>query len=423
MLAALNRPQDGASLAVFRIAFGLVMLIGTCRYWAKGWIDSILVAPRFHFHYAGFRWVEPLAGAGMYLVFALMAASALGMLFAAVYRVAAWVFFATFTYVELCEKAAYLNHYYLVSLLALLLALFPSRPRSVPRFVLSAFRLQLGIVYFYAGLAKVSHDWLIDAQPLRIWLGARSDLPWVGPLLEMSSVAHAAAWLGMLFDLSAPWLLSFQRTRLPAYLALVAFHLATALLFPIGVFPWLMIASASLFFDPSWPRRLPIVGKLLEPANLGSRPAPLSNWSSFALAGYFLLQGALPARHLLYPGSPNWTDDGFRFAWRVMLIDKVGSVQFRVQARRSAHSVTIEPNAYLTPFQERMIAQSPDMMVELAQRIGADQRGKYGAPVAVYADAWVAMNGRPSQRLLNPAVDLMLIDWSDSGSLSQVLAR
>ena len=39
------------------------------------------------------------------------------------------------------------------------------------------------MVYVFAGLAKLNADWLLDAQPLRIWLAARSDLPIVGPLL------------------------------------------------------------------------------------------------------------------------------------------------------------------------------------------------------------------------------------------------
>jgi hypothetical protein len=35
----------------------------------------------------------------------------------------------------------------------------------------------------------------------------------------------------------------------------VVFHVLTSVLFPIGIFPWLMIALTPIFFDPSWPRR------------------------------------------------------------------------------------------------------------------------------------------------------------------------
>ena len=38
--------------------------------------------------------------------------------------------------------------------------------------------------------------------------------------------------------------------------AIVVFHVVTWRLFPIGVFPWLMIAASTVFFAPDWPRKL-----------------------------------------------------------------------------------------------------------------------------------------------------------------------
>ena len=43
------------------------------------------------------------------------------------------------------------------------------------------------------------------------------------------------------------------RVRLPAYAAAVVFHVATWLLFNIGMFPWIMVVSALVFFTPDWP--------------------------------------------------------------------------------------------------------------------------------------------------------------------------
>jgi len=407
---ALNRPIDSAFLAAFRSAFGVLMFIGAYRYWAKGWIDSILIAPAFHFHYEFFGWVAPLRGVGMYVVFLAMACSALGMAFGSWRRIASGVFFLIFTYVELCEKAAYLNHYYLVSLLALLLAFMPEGTARVPRFVLLALRLQIGLVYFFAGVAKISTDWLIHAQPLKIWLRANSDFPLFGSLLEAPGVAHAAAWLSMLLDLTAPLWLSLRSTRRFAYLAILGFHSATACFFPIGIFPWLMVLAATVFFEPGWPRRVPGLARFFSQPIDPQPRAGLCPVGAFALAAYFCLQLLLPLRHLRYPGSANWTDEGFRFAWRVMLIDKVGSVHFRLKLPGSGQRVSVEPKAFLTPFQERMMAQSPDMIVELAQHVAADYQRRFGQFPAVYADAWAAMNGRPSERLLDPNVDLTTLD-------------
>ena len=46
----------------------------------------------------------------------------------------------------------------------------------------------------------------------------------------------------------------FKRTRVVAYAALVVFHVLTGALFPIGMFPVIMIVSALVFFPPDWPR-------------------------------------------------------------------------------------------------------------------------------------------------------------------------
>ena len=56
---------------------------------------------------------------------------------------------------------------------------------TAPAWTINIFKLQLGIVYFFAGLAKLNPDWLFDAMPLRIWLPANAHLPVIGWLLEL----------------------------------------------------------------------------------------------------------------------------------------------------------------------------------------------------------------------------------------------
>ncbi len=40
----------------------------------------------------------------------------------------------------------------------------------VPRFTIDTIKIIIGILYVYAGLAKINSDWLLEAQPLRTWL-------------------------------------------------------------------------------------------------------------------------------------------------------------------------------------------------------------------------------------------------------------
>ncbi|HEY1099264.1 MAG TPA: HTTM domain-containing protein, partial [Myxococcota bacterium] len=114
---------DAASVAVFRAAFGLLMFVATLRFMARGWVDEILAAPSFHFTFSGFSWVRPLPQPWLDVQYVVMATAALCIGLGVRVRLAAGVFFVLFTWAELVEKAAYLNHYYFVSLVALLLTI------------------------------------------------------------------------------------------------------------------------------------------------------------------------------------------------------------------------------------------------------------------------------------------------------------
>src|SRR5690606_6757465 len=108
----------------------------------------------------------------------------------------------------------------------------------------------------FAGFAKANADWLLHAQPLRIWLGSHTGMPVLGPLFRLEETAILMSWGGFLFDTSVPWLLLMRRTRPYAYVALIGFHTLVGVLFPIGMFPVIMIVAALVFFPPGWPRAL-----------------------------------------------------------------------------------------------------------------------------------------------------------------------
>jgi hypothetical protein len=397
LLAALNAPIDSASLRVFRAAFGSLMVIAAARFFAHGWIDADYRVPHHFFHYWGFGWVRPLPLAAMYAVYAVTALAGLFVALGKYQRGAAAIFGVLFTYAHLIDKSNYLNHYYLVSLLALLLTIVPLDRRGPARaWMLWVFRFQIAVVYVFGGMGKIGSDWLLEGEPLRVWLAANAELPVLGRFFHYRGVALAFSWAGLLFDLGIVPLLLWRRTRVPAYALVIVFHVLTALLFHIGMFPWIMTAAATLFFDPSWPRRF------WNPRDGDSSPE--IGRSGLALFGiYAALQILLPLRHLLYPGNTLWTEEGFRFSWRVMLIEKSAELEYAV-VDRSGRRTYVSPREYLTPFQTRMASTQPDMILELAHMIADDHR-KDG-PVQVFADAQVSFNGRMRGKMIDPNVDL-----------------
>jgi vitamin K-dependent gamma-carboxylase len=420
-------PVDGASLAAFRILFGLLMVCAMVRFAAKGWIKELYLDPAYHFSYWGQTWIRAPGTWGTYALFAAIGLAALGIALGWRTRFSALAFALLFGYVELIDKTTYLNHYYFITVAALWLCILPAgrafslsgrgtshEVGSVPAWTLWALRAQVGLVYFFAGIAKANPDWLLHAQPLRLWLNARSDMPWIGPFLSTPLAAYGASWAGLCFDLSAPFLLLWPRTRKFAFAAVIVFHAATWVLFPIGMFPWIMIASATVFFEPDWPRRFARLSSRTAPV-AQTRLPPSSGFRPALFAAILLLawQSAAPLRSLLYPGDARWSERGFRFSWRVMLVEKLGTVTYTVEDADGSRS-EIDPAAYVTPLQNRMMAYAPDMIRQCAEWIAEDLRHKGKRPVAVYADARVTLNGRPSRALIDPSANLLeepLASW------------
>ena len=282
---------------------------------------------------------------------------------------------------------------------------------TVPAWTLYSVRLQLVLVYFFAGVAKLNPDWLFAAQPLRIWLRANTELPIIGGLFDYVWVAYAMSWAGLLYDLTIPLFLLWRKTRPFAYLVVIAFHVLTALLFPIGMFPWIMLVSTLIFFSVEdyraalgWLRVPGMMSRLtsspLSRASFSKSKRISSSLTPLVLSLFFIFQIGMCLRHYAYPGSVLWHEQGYRFSWRVMLAEKTGSATFRIT--QDGNTQTVYPSEYLTPQQVKQMSFQPDMILQFAHLLASEA----GGDAQVYADVWVSVNGRPSERLVDPDIDL-----------------
>ena len=414
---ALMTDKPIAPLAVLRIAFGVIMLISTIRFIARGWVRDFYIAPKFHFPFYGFEWLRPLPAMGMYGVFGLMALTALFIAAGLFYRASVFTFFCCFLYTELLDKTYYLNHYYFVSIITFLLLWVPAhryfsldtlrhpslKRTHVPAWTIWIFQAQCCLVYFFAGLSKLTPDWLLQAMPLKIWLPANGNLPLIGPLLTQTWVAYAFSWFGALFDLSIGFLLLYRPTKKIAYVFVVLFHVLTGLLFKIGMFPYIMIAVTLIFVVPTGGATSANPGN---PAALPNDRRPAPRLTLTLLTIYFGLQILLPFRFLLYPGKLFWTEQGYRFSWRVMLMEKSGTGFFYVTDPATGRRGEVDNARFLTPLQERMMATQPDMILQYAHYLSSIyQRQGVTNPVVTVED-YVTLNGSGSRLYIDSTVNL-----------------
>lgn len=401
LMVAASQPVDAASIAVFRMCFGAIAFWEVCRYFQHGWISRYWEEPTFHFHYTGFGWVRALPAPGMQVLWGVLGVAALGIAAGALYRVAAIVFAVGFGYSFLVEAGHYLNHFYLMALLAALLAVIPAHrlwsvdawarrwpPNlAAPAWSLWLVRFQVGVLYVGGGIAKIDPDWL-RGEPLGTWLGMSHPLAGI-----------VAAWSGLVFDLLIVFAVWWRRTRMLGLAIALIFHAINSQIFTIGVFPFLAFTALLIFCPPDWPR----LGRRSRPRDAVPDRLP-TGWAIVA-AVYVAAQILIPLRHLAMPGRAAWTEAGHTFSWHMKLRDKDGAVTFKVVDPTTHELQLVAPETELADWQWSDLAGRPELIRQFAHHL-ADERTHRGVRPHVYALTSVSLNGREPQELVDPEIDL-----------------
>lgn len=408
----LNAPVNGASLGIFRIAVGLIMAL-------EAWVLCLPSASfngkiplqifytgadvKFHFIYPGFHWLPVFSSHGFEVVVALQAISGVLLALGLASRLSSLVLFLCWGYLFAIEstRTYWQSYHYLELLTTFLLVWMPAgrrfsldawiarrwrRPRpgsrqktppsagrlppaatTVPFWTLFLLRGQLLIAYFYGGVAKLTADWLLDAQPVKYFLvQARwlhdygthlspGHLAFFKRFLQSNELAYFFSWTGAAFDLSVGFLLLFRRTRIFGMVLMFIFHTTNhfVLFENIDLFPLLGFLTATIFLDPDWPERFwrwiqhprlskpdwgwlvggavlfPLVGAALGWKLRPTSPA-LSGRDSgvgfqlgrrafvvISVCAWLLWQGLVPTRRYLVGADTRFTWEGLSFSWRL----------------------------------------------------------------------------------------------------------
>ncbi|QEG43183.1 Vitamin K-dependent gamma-carboxylase [Roseimaritima ulvae] len=419
------RPVDAASVTFFRVSFAALMVAWAWNYLASGRVTDLYVSPQFHFTYAGFQWLQPWPGDGMYWHFIGLMGLALMILCGCFYRTAALLFAIGFSYVFLLERTNYQNHYYLVLLISWMLPWLPLnrmlsvdairkpalQSSTVPAWVLTLLRFQIAIPYIYGGIAKWTPDWILG-QPMEMFLSTKGDLPIVGGWLATPGVGLLMSWSGMIFDLAIVPALLIRRTRPYAFVLCIAFHVTNSILFSIHVFPWLMIAASTLFFTPAWPRRL-LSAPQLDVANHSSWRGSRRQWTAVvAILVFAVFQISWPLRSRLNQEPTSWSERGHLFSWRMMLRAKEVGIGFAVFDPATQAVANVDHKQFLSREQSEKFARDPQLVLQMAHFIADKFEQEMGRRPQVHAFVLASLNGRKPQLMLDPNQDLASVSAS-----------
>lgn len=419
LIRSLSIPKHIASIAFFRISFGLLMLWEVSRYFKYDWIQRQFISPTYFFTYDGFSWLRAWPGNGMYIHFYLLGLLSLFITVGFLYRISITLFFLGFTYIFLLDKTHYLNHFYLISLLSFLLLFIPAhsyysvdsllfkkaRRKTLPYLYLFVLQIQIAIPYFFGGIAKINSDWL-KGEPMRSWLPmSTKESGLFNNILEHTYSPWIFSYGGLLFDLFIIPALLWKPTRLIAFTIAVIFHLTNAYIFSIGIFPWFMILATTIFFKPDWCKA--ILDKIPPFHSLKSikiKRKDVNQLLLLAMSIYIVVQLIMPIRHFIIPGNVHWTEEGHRYSWHMKLRTKSAINVFFVTDETGQKTKVLLDN-YLTKRQQAEMSTHPGMMWQFAQHLKSEFK-KENKDIKVTVASFCSLNNRANQKYIESDFDL-----------------
>uniref|UniRef100_A0A2C9JGW2 Vitamin K-dependent gamma-carboxylase n=2 Tax=Biomphalaria glabrata TaxID=6526 RepID=A0A2C9JGW2_BIOGL len=471
LVGLLCQPSDPACLGIVRIIFGFLMVIDTLMERGMSLADGIwgnVDTCRFPL----FSFLQPLPLEWMCLVYMAMLVGAVGILIGFKFRYSCSIYLVCYWYIFFLEKTAWNNHSYLFGIIAFHFfmsdanrycsldgLLKPSINNAhIPYWNYFLMQAQIFLVYFIAGLKKLDHDWVFgySMRSLSVhWVFMPFKL-----FLSDEKIDLIIVHLGGLFiDLFVGFLLFINKTKSLGLLISTSFHFMNSQIFPIGMFPYVMLTTNLLFCSPSWPRKLsryipncfsiflryeqelqpsshcvyqdhstesnvrtPTGKDLKEHSEMipPTKPSFLHQAVSVFTILFLALQCFLPYSHGITKGYNNWTNGLYGYSWDMMVH------RWKIQhVRISYHNKDTGDTGYLDPmvwsYNNRRWAAHGDMIKQYAVCIARNLQKFNVSNVELYFDIWQSLNGRFQQRMVNPNVDILTAEWSPFETPSYIM--
>ncbi len=417
---------DIAPLVLFRAAFGFLLAAEGFGAILTGWVERAYIIPKHTFVFIPFDFLSPLPGNGMYFYFIVMGCAGLMIMLGWKYRIGAIMYFLLWSGAYLMQKTNYNNHYYLMVLLTFVIIFIPAnrsfsldaklnpniRSNTCYRGIIWFFIGMCAIFYMYASVAKWNTDWVGYNSVEQLFL-SKYDYPVLGPLLQKFWFQKLISWGGIVFDFLVVPALLWKVTRKWAVLAAFIFHIFNSIVFQIGVFPYMALAFLLFFYSGEELRSFLNRRRKIIPLYSSPNSFTISDtWKNVILmvvSIWFIIQLLLPLRHHLFEGDVNWTEEGHRMSWRMMLRTKQGRMNVSIIDHETGKKRQVDALQYLTPKQYVRVATHPDMMWQFIQILKREYDDK---DISIFINGWVTLNGGKAYPLYKSDYDMADAEWN-----------
>ncbi|OWF46370.1 vitamin K-dependent gamma-carboxylase-like [Mizuhopecten yessoensis] len=467
----LCRPTDPAALGILRFLYGLLLMIDTLEERGMGhqayrrWAPDKCFSPLFDF-------LTPLSVAWMYLLYFVMLLATVGIMFGFLYRWCLFIFTAIYWYMILLDSSVWNNHSYLFGLLAFLLLvtdgnrywsvdslIWPKlRNQEVPLWNYTVMRFQVFILYFCAGIKKIDPEWLYG------WSQRLASGHWVfdifRPFLTNSHIdLFIIHWIGFLLDLTLGFLLFFDKTRVFGLIVGLSFHAMNSQIYSIGMFPFIGMATLTVFCYPDWPRK--IINKIAtwrSPTSFLSSPhclytkdaaksesesernydgkknrkqttptyrhddttknrptqaGPYHIISVFFVFIYIAEQLFLPFSFGVFKGLDNGVGGLYGYSWNMMIYYPDPYIKIYIRDLETGEETDVS-KLVTNKSESSRWAYNPSMLLQFTKCLArkVDDDGSLAGTFAITYDIWVKVNSRVRRRLYDPNKDMLTAEWN-----------
>lgn len=325
------------------------------------------------FDFWGFSWVPKLPPAGGYLVLGVAALSGALMAAARNARVrqgALWLGIASFGLFFLQDKAFYGNLNYALLCILVSLGLVKAwrsldELRVVSATTLLVPRVMVALMYFYAGVIKLSPDWL-SGDVIGLFINADTPM-FAHGLMSHPLVLMSMAVLGALFDLAIGPLLLWKKSRRFGLILMTGFHMTNALTLDVPeVAISMFLLTILAFASPEMARK---ALRVASTPHEDSRHDGLSRPGQGVIIAFLIFQCVWPLRpYVLGASDSRWTHVSQDFSWWLRSTSMTVSIKFYIHVD-AQEPYKLDVSRYLDIKEQKAFAMDPYLVTQFVQHM------------------------------------------------------